>query len=183
MCWRAPYQANFVLSFILIIETLSLSQNFLAGPIPAQLGNLGNLTSLELQTNNLDGTIPSELGLIQPVQTMNFAGNPSLAGAMPAEICANREPAGALTELLVGCSVQCTCCSEACSVRKLKDWFYLHFHGGWESLSNSTLAAKGETAPCHDRKLTMQVLGTSIFLMNFINIVALHNYPRLLLIC
>ena len=42
------------------MERISLTSNSLAGPIPAELGNLSNLTSLSLFANKLTGTIPSE---------------------------------------------------------------------------------------------------------------------------
>ena len=44
------------------VVRLSLIFNELAGPIPAELGNLSNLESLDLSSNRLTGTIPGELG-------------------------------------------------------------------------------------------------------------------------
>ena len=44
------------------LETLYLGFNELAGPIPGEVGNLSNLESLYLSHNRLTGTISGELG-------------------------------------------------------------------------------------------------------------------------
>ena len=44
------------------VVKLSLRQNRLSGEIPPELGNLANLTGLNLGVNGLSGEIPSELG-------------------------------------------------------------------------------------------------------------------------
>ena len=41
---------------------LELDHNFLSGPIPPEIGNLINLVQLELDHNNLTGSIPREIG-------------------------------------------------------------------------------------------------------------------------
>ena len=41
----------------------------LTGSIPAELGNLGNLTHLNLRTNQLSGTIPASLGNLRNLET------------------------------------------------------------------------------------------------------------------
>ncbi len=41
---------------------IDLDQNLLTGSIPAELGNLSDLTILSLEENQLSGSIPVELG-------------------------------------------------------------------------------------------------------------------------
>ena len=59
--------------------------NGLNGTIPSELGNLSNLTSLNLGNNSLSGTIPSELGNLKNLTFFNIGGN-SLSGSIPAEL-------------------------------------------------------------------------------------------------
>ena len=59
--------------------------NGLNGTIPSELGNLSNLTSLNLGNNSLSGTIPSELGNLKNLTFFNLGGN-SLSGSIPAEL-------------------------------------------------------------------------------------------------
>ena len=44
------------------VSSLKLMLNSLTGSIPRELGNLSNLTHLDLKNNALNGSIPSELG-------------------------------------------------------------------------------------------------------------------------
>ncbi len=64
---------------------LSLAYNSLTGSIPAELGNLTNLTSLSLNNNSLTGSIPAELGNLTNL-TYLFLDNNSLTGSIPAEL-------------------------------------------------------------------------------------------------
>ncbi|MCP4214468.1 MAG: hypothetical protein GY765_07410 [bacterium] len=64
---------------------LELSDNQLSGSIPAELGNLSNLTSLTLYSNQLSGSIPAELGNLSSVTYLGLSGN-QLSGSIPAEL-------------------------------------------------------------------------------------------------
>ena len=67
------------------LETLSLRENQLTGPIPAELGSLANLERLDLLGNQLSGPIPPELGSLANLQRLNLGGN-QLTGEIPAEL-------------------------------------------------------------------------------------------------
>mgnify|MGYP003325697304 CR=1 FL=1 len=58
----------------------------LAGEIPPELGNLTNLTSLDLGSNQLTGEIPSELGNLANLYYLNLSDN-QLSGQIPESIC------------------------------------------------------------------------------------------------
>ena len=64
---------------------LSLAGNGLSGSIPAELGELSNLTYLSLAGNGLSGSIPAELGELSNLTRLDLAGN-GLSGSIPAEI-------------------------------------------------------------------------------------------------
>jgi hypothetical protein len=57
----------------------------LSGFIPLELGNLTNLTILELYGNELNGTIPPELGNLTHLTIMYLLVN-HLSGSIPAEL-------------------------------------------------------------------------------------------------
>ena len=68
------------------LHTLDLSQNYyLAGPIPATLGDLAALTTLNLSFNGLSGAIPIELGNASALETLELDYN-GLTGPIPAEL-------------------------------------------------------------------------------------------------
>ena len=64
---------------------LFLGRNNLSGPIPPELGNLANLTWLDLRTNRLSGPIPPELGTLSGLNALRLAGN-NLSGPIPPEL-------------------------------------------------------------------------------------------------
>ena len=67
-----------------VIE-LDLSENGLSGEIPAELGNLTNLTELWFYSNQLVGSIPSQLGNLTNLTRLDLADN-QLRGSIPAEL-------------------------------------------------------------------------------------------------
>ena len=64
------------------VNTISLASNSLSGSIPAELGNLTNLTTLYLYGNSLSGSIPSELGNLTNLTILDLNSN-SLSGPKP----------------------------------------------------------------------------------------------------
>ncbi len=67
------------------LNLLWFHDNQLTGSIPTELGNLTNLTSLTLNRNQLTGSIPPELGNDTLLTGLNLSGN-QLTGAIPAEL-------------------------------------------------------------------------------------------------
>ena len=64
---------------------LLLDNNQLTGGIPAELGNLANLRDLFLNNNQLTGAIPAELGNLARLGHLDLGDN-RLTGAIPAEL-------------------------------------------------------------------------------------------------
>ncbi len=69
------------------LTTLGLYGNYngLGGEIPSSLGNLTNLQSLYLDSNQLTGSIPASLGNLTNLQSLYLSGN-GLTGSVPAEL-------------------------------------------------------------------------------------------------
>ena len=67
------------------VTQLILATNQLTGEIPAELGNLSNLTWLDLDTNQLTGEIPAELGNLTNLEWLDLDTN-QLTGEIPAEL-------------------------------------------------------------------------------------------------
>ena len=67
------------------LTKLDLSDNYLTGSIPAELGNLSNLTELWLFENSLTGPVPPELGQLADLKSLSLAYN-YLTGPLPAEL-------------------------------------------------------------------------------------------------
>lgn len=64
------------------LSTLNLQRNRFSGPIPPELGNLANLRFLYLNDNRLEGTIPRELGELDDLRMLEI-GNNRLTGEVP----------------------------------------------------------------------------------------------------
>ena len=73
------------------LTTLQLNDNVLSGPIPTQLGNLTALTDLRLYQNQLTGTIPTQLGNLTALVDLQLNDN-QLTGTIPTQL-------GSLTSL------------------------------------------------------------------------------------
>lgn len=67
------------------VTSLSLYDNNLSGAIPAELGNLTNLTLLSFYFNRLSGPIPVELGGLTNLNLLDLGSN-HLSGTIPAEL-------------------------------------------------------------------------------------------------
>ena len=65
---------------------LLLYDNELTGVIPSEIGNLTNLIYLMLSSNELSGSIPPEIGNLANLQGLNLHSN-QLSGLIPDEIC------------------------------------------------------------------------------------------------
>ena len=57
----------------------------LSGPVPPELGNLANLTRLDLGHNFLSGPVPPELGRLTDLESLHLGGN-GLTGPIPTEL-------------------------------------------------------------------------------------------------
>ena len=68
------------------VVQLNLSDNLLAGSIPAELGLLSNLSVLDLGFNQLAGRIPPELGNLRNLTSLSLVGNSQLSGPIPPEL-------------------------------------------------------------------------------------------------
>jgi len=65
---------------------LLLYDNQLKGSIPSEIGNLTNLTALDLCNNQLTGSIPSEIGNLTNLSKLKLEYN-QLKGEIPESIC------------------------------------------------------------------------------------------------
>ena len=67
------------------VVELTFNSNNLNGPLPPELGNLGNLTHLNLRLNELTGSIPPELGNLTNLTSIFLHYN-DLTGSIPPEL-------------------------------------------------------------------------------------------------
>ena len=67
------------------LQTLELGNNKLTGEIPTELGSLSNLQKLELSNNKLTGEIPTELGSLGKLELLLLGSN-QLTGEIPMEL-------------------------------------------------------------------------------------------------
>jgi Leucine rich repeat len=88
------------------LTSLSLQSNTLSGLLPYQLGSLSSLTLLNLQSNRFQGQLPQSLGSISNLQNLSLEGN-AFTGQMPSVVC----DIGSLVAVTVDCeAVDCSCC-------------------------------------------------------------------------
>src|SRR4051812_37330984 len=67
------------------VTYVGLEDNNLSGQLPASLGNLVNLQTLELDFNGLNGSIPTSLGTLKNLTGLNLERN-QLSGNIPSSI-------------------------------------------------------------------------------------------------
>lgn len=67
------------------LKTLDLSSNSLTGPIPSKLGDLFGLESLLLSSNSLSGQIPESFNGLTMLTRLRLSGN-DFTGCMPANL-------------------------------------------------------------------------------------------------
>ncbi|XP_059666623.1 receptor-like protein kinase BRI1-like 3 [Cornus florida] len=68
------------------LEKLLLSNNYLKGTLPSELGNCRNLRTIDLSFNNLVGSIPSEIWTLPNLSDLIMWAN-NLTGGIPEGIC------------------------------------------------------------------------------------------------
>jgi len=135
------------------VSRLILNDNSLSGSIPAELGNLTNLTSLYLNINSLTGSIPPELGNLTNLTFFSLANN-SLSGSIPAEL-------GNLTNLTIlylnNNSLTGSIPAELGNLTNLTD-FYLNFN----SLTGNIPSELGNLTNLTSLNLSINSLSGSI---------------------
>lgn len=67
------------------VTSISLLFNNLSGELPASIGDLAHLKTLELSFNNIKGSLPQTLGSLKELEILAFNGN-MLSGEIPATL-------------------------------------------------------------------------------------------------
>ncbi|MAZ73116.1 MAG: Two component regulator three Y domain protein [Flavobacteriaceae bacterium] len=67
------------------VTGISLLFNNVTGELPASIGNLVHLKTLELSFNNIKGSLPDALGNLKDLEILAFNGN-ALTGTIPASL-------------------------------------------------------------------------------------------------
>ena len=67
------------------LQEMNLGRNSLTGSIPPTIGEMGNLTALDLGENFLTGSIPATIGGATSLETLSLDMN-QISGSIPAEI-------------------------------------------------------------------------------------------------
>ena len=65
------------------VRGISLPENGLSGPLPAELANLGELAVVNLSGNDLSGAMPGALADLSELTELRVGGNTGLEGALP----------------------------------------------------------------------------------------------------
>lgn len=73
------------LSDLTQLRVLNLKRNVLTGPVPAGLASLTQLQTLDLSENRLNGTVPTQLASLAALQVLNLSNN-QLSGGIPAQL-------------------------------------------------------------------------------------------------
>jgi len=68
-----------------LVAEINLFENSIEGPLPASLGRLSNLASLELGSNFLSGTLPASVGNMTALEILSITKN-LFTGSLPTEI-------------------------------------------------------------------------------------------------
>ncbi len=69
-----------------LVQRLVLSDNGLAGPLPAEITNLRELNTLDLGSNSLTGGFPLAITSLTSLDTIRIRANPEMDGTLPAEV-------------------------------------------------------------------------------------------------
>jgi hypothetical protein len=67
------------------LQSLQLALNQVSGALPRELGTLSKLVFLDLPFNRITGSLPVELGNLASLQLLNLGGN-QIAGSLPAQL-------------------------------------------------------------------------------------------------
>jgi hypothetical protein len=67
------------------LQSLQLGLNQLSGALPRELGALSKLVILDLPFNRITGSLPVELGSLASLQLLNLGGN-QISGSLPAQL-------------------------------------------------------------------------------------------------
>ena len=86
------------------LESLNLWSNDLTGEIPAELSNLTNLTVLNIAENQIEGEIPTSLGDLSDLEELYLQNN-QLTGSIPVELAdlSDLDPLFLAGNQLTGC--------------------------------------------------------------------------------
>ena len=66
------------------LSRLDLSNNYISGPIPKELGNLLEMEHLDMSVNELTGSLPGEMGRLIGLKVVYLNYN-DLSGSVPPE--------------------------------------------------------------------------------------------------
>ena len=86
---------------------MGLESNRFSGEIPAEMGNMRDLTILNMDRNRLRGEIPQSFSQLSNLKFLNLVFNDGLFGRLPDALCQFN-----LVNLGVDCdNVDCPCCN------------------------------------------------------------------------